>query len=208
VARQTAEAPGLGRAVPEVLAERLFEAAFALFASKGFERTTMDDVAAQAGVARATLYYYFRGKDELFEFLLRRGVSLLGAALEEATAGGRTARERLERALDRMVDLMAEHATVLRVAMQQFGRIAADGGEAHAWLHDRSTRGLAGILAGGARDGTLRRVDPEAAALAIFGATCWVCLHELETADRVRTGQVKRLLRTLFVEGLGAPAAG
>ena len=129
----------LGRDVPEELAEKLFHAAFSLFGEKGFERTTMDEVAARSGVARATLYYYFRGKDDLFLFLLERGVSMLGVMLSEAMQSGATARERLEHALDRLIDLMAEFRDVLLVAMQQFGRIASTTGEAHAWIHDRST---------------------------------------------------------------------
>src|SRR5688572_6386737 len=73
----------LGREVPEELGQRLFDTAFSLFGEKGFERTTMDEIAATAGVARATLYYYFRGKDDLFVYLLDRGISMLGVMLGE-----------------------------------------------------------------------------------------------------------------------------
>jgi len=194
----------LGREVPEEFALRLFEAAFSLFGDKGFERTTMDEVAARSGVARATLYYYFRGKDDLFLFLLERGVSMLGAALGEATQSGENSRERLEHALDRLIDLMAEFRDVLLVAMQQFGRIASSTGEAHAWIHERSTGTLRSIIEDGARDGSLRAVDdPEGAALAIFGAACWVCLHHIQLSGRVPTGEIKVLMRRLAVEGLG-----
>lgn len=193
----------LGREVPEELALKLFHAAFSLFGEKGFERTTMDEVAARSGVARATLYYYFRGKDDLFVFLLDRGVTMLGHALGEATRSGATARDRLEHALDTLIDLMAEFRDVLVVAMQQFGRIASSTGEAHSWIHDRSTGTLRGILSDGARDGSLRRVDPESTALAIFGASCWLCLHHIQTSGRVPTKKVKALMRVLFVEGLG-----
>ena len=193
----------LGRQVPEELTEKLFHAAFSLFGEKGFERTTMEEIAARSGVARATLYYYFRGKDDLFLFLLERGIEMLGVMLGEATQSGATARERLEHALDRLIDLMAEFRDVLLVAMQQFGRIASNTGEAHAWIHDRSTGTLRAILEDGVKDGSLRPVDPESTALAIFGAACWICLHHIQTNGRVPTGEVKTLMRRLVVEGLG-----
>jgi TetR/AcrR family transcriptional regulator len=197
-----AQREALGREVPEELAEKLFHASFALFGEKGFERTTMDEVAARSGVARATLYYYFRGKDDLFVFLLERGVSMLGAALGEATQSGATARERLEQALDRMIDLLAEFRDVLLVAMQQFGRIALREDASHARLHERSTGTLKAILEEGARDGSLQTVDPEGAALAMFGAACWLCLHHIQTSGRVPTAEVKALMRRMVVEGL------
>jgi AcrR family transcriptional regulator len=198
-----AQRESLGREVPEELAERLFHAAFAAFAEKGFEGTTMDEIAARSGVARATIYYYFRGKDDLFLFLLERGISLLGVMLGEAMQSGTTARERLEHALDRLIDLMAEFRDVLLVAMQQFGRIALSTEAAHTWLHERSTGTLRAILEEGGRDGSLRVVDPEGTALAIFGAACWVCLHHIQSNGRVPTAEVKALMRGLVVEGLG-----
>jgi TetR/AcrR family transcriptional regulator len=191
------------REIPEELGEKLFEAAFSLFGEKGFERTTMEEIAARSGVARATLYYYFRGKDDLFLFLLERGVSMLGVMLGEATQSGATARERLEHALDRLIDLMAEFRDVLLVAMQQFGRIASNTGEEHAWIHDRATGTLRAILEDGVKDGSLRPCDAESTALAIFGGACWICLHHIQSSGKVPTGEVKALLRRLFVEGLG-----
>ncbi|MGE0710485.1 MAG: TetR family transcriptional regulator [Planctomycetota bacterium] len=44
---------------------KVLEAAAELFRSQGVEATSMDDIAAAAGVARGTLYYNFAGKDEL-----------------------------------------------------------------------------------------------------------------------------------------------
>ncbi len=43
----------------------LVEAAFALFAQKGYAQTTMDDVAARAGLSRRTAFRYFASKEEL-----------------------------------------------------------------------------------------------------------------------------------------------
>lgn len=43
----------------------LVDAAFALFARKGYAQTTMDDVAARAGLSRRTAFRYFASKEEL-----------------------------------------------------------------------------------------------------------------------------------------------
>jgi AcrR family transcriptional regulator len=196
-----AQRVALGREITEELAHKLFEAAFALFGEKGFDRTTMDEIAAKAGVARATLYYYFRGKDDLFLFLLERGISTLGVALGEATQSGATGRERLEHALDVMIDLMSEFRDVLLVSMQEFGRIHSEASVVHAWVHEHSP--LLAILEQGVRDGSLRPIDVESTALAIFGAACWVCLHHIQTSGRVPTADVKTLMRRMVVEGLG-----
>ncbi|WP_282691807.1 TetR/AcrR family transcriptional regulator [Streptomyces sp. CC208A] len=72
---------------------KLYEAAVTLIAEQGFSATTVDEIAERAGVAKGTVYYNFKSKTELFEELLRHGVSLLTASLrtaaeETAAAGG------------------------------------------------------------------------------------------------------------------------
>src|ERR1700743_3868503 len=45
--------------------ERLTESAFALFEERGYERTTVDDIAERAGVGRATFFRTFRSKEDV-----------------------------------------------------------------------------------------------------------------------------------------------
>ncbi|WP_030693439.1 TetR/AcrR family transcriptional regulator [Streptomyces globisporus] len=63
---------------------KLYEAAVTLIAEQGFSATTVDEIAERAGVAKGTVYYNFKSKTELFEELLRHGVSLLTASLRTA----------------------------------------------------------------------------------------------------------------------------
>ncbi|MFD3520338.1 TetR/AcrR family transcriptional regulator [Streptomyces sp. NPDC058653] len=70
--------------------QKLYDAAVTLIAEQGFSATTVDEIAERAGVAKGTVYYNFRTKNELFEELLRHGVGLLTDSLRTAvdeTAG-------------------------------------------------------------------------------------------------------------------------
>jgi AcrR family transcriptional regulator len=61
----------------------LTAAALAIFAERGFAATRLDDVAARAGVSKATVYLYFKSKEELFEAVVGAAVS---PRIEQATA--------------------------------------------------------------------------------------------------------------------------
>ena len=54
----------------EVTKGRIYAAAYALLYKEGFSRTTMDAIAARAGVTKKTLYYHFDSKDALVAALL------------------------------------------------------------------------------------------------------------------------------------------
>ncbi|MGA8071765.1 MAG: TetR/AcrR family transcriptional regulator [Halobacteriota archaeon] len=55
----------------------IIDAAERLFFSKGYDVITMDDIAADAGLAKGTLYTYFKSKESLFYAVALRGVRLL-----------------------------------------------------------------------------------------------------------------------------------
>ncbi len=54
--------------------KELTSAALELFAQRGFAGTRLEDVAAKAGVSKATVYLYFKNKEDLFEAVVREAV--------------------------------------------------------------------------------------------------------------------------------------
>jgi len=60
----------------------LTAAAFALFAERGFAATRLEDVAARAGVSKATIYRYFENKDALFEAVVQSSIAPRFAEVE------------------------------------------------------------------------------------------------------------------------------
>jgi AcrR family transcriptional regulator len=66
--------------------QAILDAALAVFAEHGYEAARLDDVAAKAGVAKGTLYLYFKDKEALFEALVRGAVSPLMDQVGQAAA--------------------------------------------------------------------------------------------------------------------------
>ena len=63
--------------------EQVADAALRRFARYGFKRSSMEDVAREAGLAKATLYLHFKGKDDVFRAMIERCGARI-AALSEA----------------------------------------------------------------------------------------------------------------------------
>ncbi len=76
--------------------ERVLDSALALFGSTGYDATSLDAVAAELGVAKQTILYYFRSKAALLDAVIDRSAAELSAALEEALAGAGDGWDRVE----------------------------------------------------------------------------------------------------------------
>src|SRR5581483_11787561 len=79
-------------------------AALEEFANRGFEATRLDDVAKRAGVAKGTIYLYFRDKESLFQELIRAMLTPVVGTVE----GFRDADIPLRVLADRLVDLFVD----------------------------------------------------------------------------------------------------
>jgi len=80
------KSPRAPRIAPEARREAILQAALTVFAAHGFEAARLEDVATRAGVAKGTLYLYFRDKEALFEALVRSAVSPLLQHMSQVAA--------------------------------------------------------------------------------------------------------------------------
>jgi AcrR family transcriptional regulator len=74
------------RAEPQIRRQALLDAALAVFSADGFAAAKLDDIAAKAGVAKGTIYLYFRDKDDLFEQIVRGAVKPVDTQLQTLAA--------------------------------------------------------------------------------------------------------------------------
>ncbi|WP_326648236.1 MULTISPECIES: helix-turn-helix domain-containing protein [unclassified Streptomyces] len=105
--------------------ERLLQATVELVGERGYEATTLADIADRAGSARGLVSYYFPGKRQLLQSAVHRLMHLtLEAALdrEPRTDDGR---ERLARAIDAILGLTVDHPLLMRTHMS--GVLQAEG---------------------------------------------------------------------------------
>jgi AcrR family transcriptional regulator len=82
--------------------EQLIEVGRKLFADKGFEATTVEEIAAKAGVSKPVVYEHFGGKEGLYAVVVDREIAALLGAITgalEADAGSRKTLERTALAL-------------------------------------------------------------------------------------------------------------
>jgi AcrR family transcriptional regulator len=54
----------------------IFNSAIRVFSIKGYDGATMDEIAMSAGVAKGTLYYHFKSKEEIFKYIMDEGMRL------------------------------------------------------------------------------------------------------------------------------------
>jgi AcrR family transcriptional regulator len=110
--------PALGRRERKKreLRRKIYEAAFELFLEKGFEETTVEEIAERADVAKGTVFNYFPRKTSFLAAVADDWTSRLVEELGPVEGWSGTTREKLERAFLFLTDLAVQNPGLSRLA--------------------------------------------------------------------------------------------
>jgi len=183
---------------PPELAERLWAVGDKILAP-GTDMK-IDELAALAGVPRATLYYYFSGKDDVFAFLLAQKLERGTAAVSEAVSQSGDAVTRLRAVLTAMLRTLAENP---ELCMRLLGAVIDQGNGGHLMAEIERTlmAPVRDLLTEARDDGDLIVLDTADTTLAMMGAISIVAM--VRTAnDSFDPDAVAETLIPLFLNGL------
>lgn len=187
------------RRPPEDLAEKL-RVASNEFTDIGLD-ISVDEVAKLAGVPRATLYYYFGGKDDLVAFFINDKLELVGDVVAKAAAGEGPVAERLTHALTAVLGTLADYpvlCTELPAAVKQAG----DYSQVMASMDRIVMTPLRELLIEGRATGELNVPDPATTALAMMGAIHMVAMTHTVTQGSLDAAAVAPLVVPQLVNGV------
>ncbi len=157
---------------------------------------SVDGVAELTGVPRATLYYYFSGKDDVMAFLLSQNVEHASPAVADAAAGAGSPADRLEAVVRAMLHKMAEHPAL---CTRLLCWMASSGGEQQVIEAQGSLLApMRALVAEGQAAGDFAEIDPIDATTALMGAVAMVAMRHTVNGDfdpdRVADTLIPRLL--------------
>jgi TetR/AcrR family transcriptional regulator of autoinduction and epiphytic fitness len=150
--------------------EAIIQAAIAEFRANGFEVTSMDKIAATAGVSKRTVYNHFPSKEELFAEILNQLWARISAEQSAVYNRDQPLRDQLRQMLQAKVQLMADEnfLTLARVAIAATIHSPERAQNMVERMGERE-EGLTVWIRAAQADGRLKPVDPEFAAHQVQG---------------------------------------
>lgn len=189
--------------------ELLLASAAEVFKQKGLQGASINDISERLGGDRASIYYYYKNKHEIFIDLIMRSVEEVVLLAETIASSDEPTLDRLEHVLRSTMAAYERHHPYMFVYIQEDMRkvMAGEGGEAVTELKqlgDRYEGALAKIIADGVAAGELpSTLDQQVFRFAVIGALNWS--HRWYVPGRRLTGDaIGRNLADVFLNGVRA----
>ena len=160
-----------------------------LFREKGFERTSLKEIAEACNMLPGSLYYRYSSKEALLVELMRRGVDLVTAEVESAYASSHDPVERLRLCINAHLRALLVDSDAVYVLLFEWRALGPEAREEIIELRDQYESLWAGILETMIAQGVVRKnIDGRLLRLIGLGALNWVATwfdpngaHSLDT---------------------------
>lgn len=148
--------------------EAVRAAAAELFIRKGYDATSVGDIADSLGLTKSAFYHHVASKDELLADLLDEALRELEATVSAATDGPGPASERLRTTVARSVEVLVDHQPAVTLLLRVHGN--SDTEVAALRRRRAIDRQLADLVSRAAEEGALRRdLAPDVVSRLVFG---------------------------------------
>jgi AcrR family transcriptional regulator len=181
---------------------QIIEIAAELFDRNGYHDTTMQAIADQAGVRKASLYYYFRSKDDILAELHQTLARVVVDRQRERRAAGELGpREQLRAMMRDVVGLGETHPGYLRIFFESHRELPPAVREVVAGQRADYRRMVRDVLVAGVASGEFATADPELASLAALSLMNWT-YQWFDRSGRLTATDVADRFYAILLDGI------
>src|SRR5574337_156598 len=166
--------PVLGKTRKDVIKEfrtaELLEAARRLFAEKGFHAATVEDIATAAGVAKGTVYLYYKSKQDVYWAALEHGITELHNEIQTRLKAEETPEDKVRAFISIKIRYFEMNRDFFRIYFSELGSGLSHPAQMppqFEQMYLKQARMLEVVLRQGVQCRTIREIRTDTAAVAI-----------------------------------------
>ena len=178
--------------------DSLLSHAARVFAERGYDRTTMRDLAAASGMSLAGIYYYVRGKEDLLYHVQERCFTRVLDGAEAVLPAASDPHERLAAFIRHHVAFFAAHMPEMKVLSHEAAALTGDRLKRVNHIKRRYVDRLEGLLKDVVEWPATER---SAATYALFGMMNWI-YNWYDPAGPLDAERLAELLTRIFLGGI------
>lgn len=179
--------------------QSIYLAAAKLFGEKGFERTSLDEVAQKAGVAKGTIFYHFQSKDKLFSELIKEGVMQITEKIDLIAAKDIPVEEKLNLVVEFHFEFFKDNRDICLMILGQMGNFQKRWQDNIKLIRNSYLKSMERIVAEAKEKNTIsHNLETESLIIILFSLLAvagidWAIFHP-EIPEEKMTATVKALL--------------
>ena len=180
---------------------KIFETSMKLFAEKGYENTSIEEITATVGVAKGTLYYHFASKEEIFNFLVSEGVKLLQNSVDIKTSKYHNYIDKIKAIVLIQIKIVAKYENIITIILSQFWGTEQRNKKCQNLVYEYIGQ-IEKIVQEGIEKGEIKEGDTRAIASEIYGLICSTLVYKKREGEDMDVMRLYHEYENTVINGL------
>lgn len=180
---------------------KIFETSMELFAKKGYEATSIEEITSVVGVAKGTLYYHFSSKEEIFNFLVEEGIKLLKNSIEIKTSKLNNSIDKLKAIILIQIKIIVKYENFISILLSEIWGQEPRNKKCREYVFEY-VNVIESIITDGIKKDELVEGDSKVIAHGIFGFTCSTMLYKLGQDEEINIQKLHKEITKDFITNL------
>lgn len=184
--------------------EAILQTAESLFAEKGYQNVSTEEIARTAGVSKGLVHYHFSNKEELLIKILERGRDLLSTQLSDIEETDETARSKMRAAVKAYLDVASARPALTRMALIAFFEAPYTEKLKSLWVGylEENLNAFAGLIEEGIAKGEFEPVDSKLTTHFVIGMAFEVLRVTALQQQPLETGKIADEITRVLINGI------
>ncbi len=180
---------------------KIFETSMKLFAEKGYDATSIEEITATVGVAKGTLYYHFSSKEEIFNFLIEEGIKLLQNSVDIKTSKHNNYIDKIKAIVLIQIKIVVKYENIITILLSQFWGTKERNKKCQELVYQYIGK-IEKIVQEGIEKGEIKKGDTRAIASEIYGLICSTLVYQKRENKDMNIMQLYREYENTVINGL------
>jgi AcrR family transcriptional regulator len=193
-----------GEVVEQFRSQAIRDAAMRVVTRKGYDHVTVQDIADEAGIAKGTVYLYFKSREDIFEKTMSSSFEELRERIGGATEGGGTFPECIERVVETQLDYFEQRQEFFRLYLAMAEPLGARRLRKHACYRTYIAQ-IASMVEAATARGEVRAEPAERIAIALNSVIRDVGLQRMTEKTKRPLAEDVQFVRDFICRGIAVP---
>mgnify|MGYP005769878755 CR=1 FL=1 len=180
---------------------KIFETSMKLFAEKGYDATSIEDITATVGVAKGTLYYHFSSKEEIFNFLIEEGVKLLQNSVDIKTSKLENYIDKLKAVILIQIKIVKKYEDFITMLLAQYYGKGARNKKCQQHVYEYIHK-IEEIVEEGMEAGQIKQGNSKVMASEIYGVIASTLVYKMKNEEDINVIKLYREFENTIIDGL------